>query len=89
MTGQRISNYDVLEKLGEGGMGVVYKARDARLNRPVAIKFLTPGELDDAERRQRFMREARAASALNHPNIVTVYDIGARQRPRLHRDGVH
>ncbi|MBK5294053.1 MAG: PD40 domain-containing protein [Acidobacteriia bacterium] len=76
MTGKRVSHFEVLEKLGEGGMGVVYHARDVTLNRPVAIKLLHPEKVANAERRQRFIQEARAASALNHPNIITVYEVG-------------
>ncbi|HWQ52726.1 MAG TPA: protein kinase [Bryobacteraceae bacterium] len=76
MTGRRISHYEVLEKLGEGGMGTVYKGRDTRLERFVALKFLSRSEASDVTRSHRFIDEARAASALNHPNIVTVYDIG-------------
>jgi len=75
MTGRTLSHFEVLEKLGEGGMGVVYKARDRDLNRFVALKLLPPGKVADPERRRRFMQEARAASSLSHPNIVTIYEI--------------
>src|SRR6202522_215558 len=76
MTGQVIGHYRVLEKIGSGAMGEVFRARDERLGRDVALKLIRPGSSDNPDHLRRFELEARAAAALNHPNIVAVYDVG-------------
>jgi serine/threonine protein kinase len=77
MIGKLLGRYAIESKLGEGGMGVVFKARDTQLERAVAIKVLPPGKVADPDRKRRFVQEAKAASALNHPHIITIYDVGS------------
>ena len=79
MVGRKLSHYEVLEKIGSGGMGEVYLAQDTKLDRKVALKVLPPELAESEERRARFKREAKSIAALNHPNIITVYEIGEHE----------
>jgi hypothetical protein len=81
LSGKTLGRYEVIARLGEGGMGQVYRARDTRLRREVALKVLPPEAMADPTRKRRFEQEARAASALDHPNIVAIHDIGRAAGP--------
>src|SRR5690348_9385363 len=81
--GTRLGHYLVGDRIGEGGMGVVFRGRDERLGRDVALKILTPDALGNADSFDRFTRESRTASSLNHPNIVTIYDVGESNEVRF------
>src|SRR5688500_18897778 len=84
MIGREFDHYRILGHLGGGGMGVVYKAEDSRLQRTVALKFLPPALTRDPVAKSRFLQEARAASALDHPNVCTIYDVGEIEDGRLY-----
>ena len=79
ISGSNIAHYKILEAIGAGGMGEVYKATDTRLDRPIALKILPAVLVTDSDRVRRFIGEAKAASALNHPHIITIYEIGEAQ----------
>ena len=87
MDRERLAHYRIISRLGAGGMGEVYRARDEQLDRDVAVKVLPASSFDDPTARARLVREARAAAALNHPNICTVHEVGEADGSAVHRDG--
>src|SRR5262249_40737696 len=87
--GTRFGSYDIVARIGEGGMGVVYRATDTRLKRDVAIKVLPDTRAEDPEARERFDREAKAIAALGHPHICTLYDVGHQEPPTGQGPSVH
>ena len=87
--GTRLGRYEIHSLLGAGGMGEVYLARDTRLDRKVALKILPAAVAADPDRMMRFAQEAKTASGLNHPNIITIYEIDQSDSTRLHRHGIH
>src|SRR5881397_2451280 len=89
VTGTRLGRYEIRSQIGEGGMGEVYLARDTQLDRRVAIKILPASLAADEQRLQRFIQEAKAASALNHPHILTIYEIGEVGRRPTGTEGGH
>ena len=87
MTGRKLSHYDLIEEISRGGMGIVYRAVDVNLGREVALKVLPDDLVHDPVRRERLLQEARAASALEHPNIAVIHEVGEADGDHVHRNG--